>query len=58
MPSGTIDTQVLLINGELKERGWIDEFNNIHKLCEWARQYGIGGFIRCVILSSGPTTYI
>ncbi|KAG8997404.1 hypothetical protein FRB94_007681 [Tulasnella sp. JGI-2019a] len=46
MPSGTIDTQVLLTDGELTETGWGKEASNIYRLCDWGERYGIKGFIR------------
>ncbi|KIO17398.1 hypothetical protein M407DRAFT_228415 [Tulasnella calospora MUT 4182] len=46
MKTGTIDTQEILLHGEIREGGWIDENNRLKELCEWGREFGLQGFVR------------
>ena len=45
---GSMDSQDVLLWGEVKP-DWIhEEWKRINSLCEWGKQYGIDGFVRCV----------
>ena len=45
---GSMDSQDVLLWGEVKPE-WTDEDQKrIDSLCEWGKQYGIDGFVRCV----------
>ncbi|KAG9016103.1 hypothetical protein FRB93_011577 [Tulasnella sp. JGI-2019a] len=47
MPSGPIDTQEILLYGELEEdMGWRKEGQHITDLCEWGKEFGLDGFLR------------
>lgn len=46
MKTGTIDTQEILLHGEIREGGWIDEYNRLEELCEWGKEFGLQGFVR------------
>ncbi|KAG9037650.1 hypothetical protein FS837_001426 [Tulasnella sp. UAMH 9824] len=46
MRTGTIDTQEILLHGEIREGGWIDEYNRLKELCEWGTEFGLQGFVR------------
>lgn len=49
---GGIDTQEILLHGELRDGEWKDipyEWDRIIALCEWGKPFGIDGFIRWVL---------
>jgi hypothetical protein len=48
MPSGTMDSQDILIWGEVKPDKWFEEFSRITDACEWGKKYGLDGFVRFV----------
>ncbi|KAG8894325.1 hypothetical protein FRC00_009098, partial [Tulasnella sp. 408] len=50
MRTGTIDSQEILLHGEIREGGWIDEYNRLKELCEWGKEFGLQGFVREVML--------
>ena len=47
-PGGSMDSQDVLIWGEVKPNWTSEEFKRVNDLCEWGTQYGIDGFVRCV----------
>ena len=45
---GAMDSQDVLAWGEVKPEWTNEERKRIDSLCEWGKQYGIDGFVRCV----------
>ena len=45
---GSMDSQDILLWGEVKPEWTREEWKRIDALCEWGKQYGIDGFVRCV----------
>ena len=45
---GSMDSQDILLWGEVKPDWSNEEWKRIDSLCEWGKQYGIDGFVRCV----------
>ena len=45
---GSMDSQDILLWGEVKPDWVHEERKRINSLCEWGKQYGIDGFVRCV----------
>ena len=45
---GSMDSQDVLLWGEVKPDWTHKEQERIESLCEWGKQYGIDGFVRCV----------
>ena len=43
-----MDSQDILLWGEVKPDWTLEERKRINSLCEWGKQYGIDGFVRCV----------
>ena len=43
-----MDSQDVLLWGEVKPEWTYDEWNRIDSLCRWGKKYGIDGFVRCV----------
>ena len=43
-----MDSQDILLWGEVKPEWTHKELERINSLCEWGKQYGIDGFVRCV----------
>jgi hypothetical protein len=52
MKGGSLDSQDLLLWGEVKEEWIFRERERINGLCEWGKKYGLDGFVRCVMLFS------
>lgn len=48
MNAGTMDSQDIMIWGELKPENVFAEEERIKKLCEWGAGKGVDGFVRCV----------
>jgi len=48
MPSGTMDSQDILIWGEVRPDRYWDELKRIADACNWGKQYGLDGFVRYV----------
>jgi hypothetical protein len=48
MPSGPMDSQDILIWGEVKPDKWFDDMDRIADACEWGKKYGLDGFVRFV----------
>ena len=48
---GSMDSQDVLAWGEIKPEWTYEERKRLDSLCEWAKQYGIDGFVRCVSFS-------
>ncbi len=48
MPTGPMDTQEILMHGELREGEYRNEWGRIAELCsgEWVKDFGIQGFVR------------
>ncbi|KAG8994986.1 hypothetical protein FRB94_009516 [Tulasnella sp. JGI-2019a] len=46
MPIGTIDTQEILLHGELRRGDWVRESIRIRELCEWGKEFGLEGYLR------------
>ena len=44
---GSMDSQDVLLWGEVKPDWIYEERKRIDSLCEWGKQYGIDGFVRC-----------
>ena len=47
-PGGSMDSQDILIWGEVKPDWIFEEYKRLSDLCEWGKQYGIDGFVRFV----------
>jgi hypothetical protein len=45
---GSMDSQDVLLWGEVKPDWMYEERKRLDSLCEWGKQYGIDGFVRCV----------
>ena len=45
---GSMDSQDVVLWGEVKPEWTHQERKRIDSLCEWGKQYGIDGFVRCV----------
>ena len=45
---GSMDSQDILTWGEAKPEWIYKERERLQALCEWGKQYGIDGFVRCV----------
>ena len=43
-----MDSQDVLTWGEAKPDWILEENKRLRDLCEWGKQYGIDGFVRCV----------
>ena len=43
-----MDSQDVLIWGEAKPEWIFEDIKRLDDLCEWGKQYGIDGFVRCV----------
>lgn len=46
MPNGTMDSQDLVIWGNIDEYRSYKERERIDTLCEWGKKYGLDGFVR------------
>ena len=50
MPSGPLDSQDIVIWGEVRPDRTLDERNRINELCDWGREFELDGFMRSVRL--------
>jgi len=46
MPSGTMDSQDILIWGEVRPDRYLNELKRIVDVCNWGKRYGLDGFVR------------
>lgn len=46
MPNGTMDSQDLVVWGNVDEYRIYKERERINALCEWGKKYGLDGFVR------------
>ncbi|KAJ7160018.1 hypothetical protein C8R43DRAFT_1086878 [Mycena crocata] len=56
MKSGTLDAQDLLVCGKADPKRWLDERGRINNLCAWGKEFGIGGYMREIMLCDFHTS--
>lgn len=54
MEGGSMDSQDILLWGEIKPEWTFQERKRIDELCKWGKELGLDGFVRCVLQIVGP----
>lgn len=49
-----MDSQDILLWGEIKPEWTFQERKRIDELCQWGKELGLDGFVRCVLQIVGP----
>lgn len=49
-----MDSQDILLWGEIKPEWTFQERKRIDELCKWGKELGLDGFVRCVLQIVGP----